>query len=582
MSFHYGSDAPEINNPFKQEGLLYLLSGIVISIIGVLSLLTLRGQIVESGLAAGWLGLGITLILLAGGVHFITQGLFKISRFYVGRGVPASLSKNRAQSEKATNEPGVYYKTNAIAQMMMGRKNLTFQEPVTLFDRLLYSIFPNFIFLPISMRNYLHILVRNTGYALIALFVYFLALLSGTIGLTLLTQSSFSEWLGMAVCLFLFALWLGSPISVKKIRTNQLYAGQKSHLIWVIVLAILIPAIGEMVLRQGVTIPEAPFNPALALVVFYILTIIVCTAGITLAKLRSELTKPLTEVSESIDHWQENVHPKDFFRALDLEMADLRYKEIPNRVYRELNPNLNMEGSMDKGSFEGDTIQETQPIYQEINYPESLKKIRFGVAISGHALIIKAAFLLFTLNQGGIGSLSINSLFSGIFFPGICLAAGIALLTFAHLYWGEMQFKSYLVQFQGEGTYTESKLSVGMAITDSTRSENTVVRTSFSTWFLVTEIITSTQARSGRNTLDGARYILSMYKSDELLKHLVGQVNHFLEDRQLIAVSASEKDYEAVKALYATNDAAPGLGNIKAPQQPELAGSYRQQEEGDY
>ncbi|KRG14058.1 hypothetical protein ACA29_06950, partial [Lederbergia galactosidilytica] len=192
MSFQYGSDSPEIKNPFKQEGLLFLLSGLMILSMGVLSIIMLRGQIVEKGLAAGWVNLVISLVLITGGIHFLAKGLFKISRFYVGRGVPASLAKNMARSEKHTKEPNTYYQSEEMEQMLMGRKNLTFHEPVTLFERMVYSLFPNFLFLPYSMRNYLNLLIRNVGFSLIAYFVYLIALLSGMVGLTLLTDSSFS------------------------------------------------------------------------------------------------------------------------------------------------------------------------------------------------------------------------------------------------------------------------------------------------------------------------------------------------------------------------------------------------------
>lgn len=88
---------------------------------------------------------------------------------------------------------------------------------------------------------------------------------------------------------------------------------------------------------------------------------------------------------------------------------------------------------------------------------------------------------------------------------------GMTLLTSTHLYWGEMQFKSYLIQFRGEGTYTESKLFVGMSITDSTRSENTIVRTSYSRWLLTTQIISSTQAKPEANSFSDKHNIQSFY-----------------------------------------------------------------------
>ncbi|MBP1914186.1 hypothetical protein [Lederbergia galactosidilytica] len=562
MSFQYGSDSPEIKNPFKQEGLLFLLSGLMILSMGVLSIIMLRGQIVEKGLAAGWVNLVISLVLITGGIHFLAKGLFKISRFYVGRGVPASLAKNMARSEKHTKEPNTYYQSEEMEQMLMGRKNLTFHEPVTLFERMVYSLFPNFLFLPYSMRNYLNLLIRNVGFSLIAYFVYLIALLSGMVGLTLLTDSSFSSWLGIILVVFLLVLWIGTPLTVKKVSYKNLYKGKNKHIAWMIVLAILIPAIAELILRQGINIPAAPFQPAWVLVFFFLFLVAIVAAGLTLSKLRAEVADPETEVSEYRDHWQENVHPKDFFRALDMEMANLRYKEIPNRVYRELNPSLNMEGSMDKGSFSGDTIQETQPIYKEVDYPPLMGKLRFAFAIAGHCFVIVAALILYFFNP-----MEVSQIFSGLFYSGMFWIFGTSLLTLTHLYWGEMQFISYLIQFQGEGTYSESKLSVGMAITDSTRSENTIVRTSYSAWFLAAKVVTSTQARSGVNTLDQARYLMSMEKADDMLNHLVEHMKDFLDDRELIAATASEKDMNNIQTFYAVNEASSAVKLAANPQQ---------------
>lgn len=378
-----------------------------------------------------------------------------------------------------------------------------------------YSFNPKFIFLPYAMRNYLHILMRNTGYSLIGLIVFFIALLSGSVGLTLLTESSFSQWLGIALCLFLIIVWFREPLSLKRVTIKNLHLGKKSNIAWVIALAVLVPSVAELLLRQGVTIPKAPFNPTMALIVFYVLICLVALVGIALAVFRAKLANPTTEISEYRDHWEENVHPKDFFRALDMEMANLRHREIPNRVYRALNPNLQMEGSMDKGSFTGDTIQETQPIFKEIPYSAILKNVRLYTAIAGHVFLVVAALLLY-FNQMP-SKLSVATLFPVLFYPILLAFFGSMLLTITHLYWGEMQFESYLIQFHGEGTYTESKFTTGKSILDSTESENILVRTSFSPWVLMTRIVSSTQAKPGANAFGYARYVMSMDKADKVM-----------------------------------------------------------------
>src|SRR5690606_25939421 len=105
------------------------------------------------------------------------------------------------------------------------------------------------------------------------------------------------------------------------------------------------------------------------LVTAVILMLVTTLDALFMAKKRADMLDPRTEVSEYKDNWHENVHPKDIFISFDREMAKSRYKEMPNRIYCEMKPELIMEGSMDKGSFTGDTIQETQPIYEEVKYP---------------------------------------------------------------------------------------------------------------------------------------------------------------------------------------------------------------------
>ncbi|NHN29429.1 hypothetical protein [Paenibacillus agricola] len=582
MTFQYGSDDPSIKNPFKREGILYLASGTIILALGIISLFALRNQMVATGQAAGWLNLAICLILLAGGVAYVTKGLLQIFRFYVGRGIPSSISKNEARSEKHVYEAGVAYSAEDLDQMLTGRKNITFREPSTLLDRMVYSLYPKMLFLPYSMRNYLHVLIQNTGYSLIALLIYLLALLSSSLGLTQLTNSSFSSWLGIGLACSLLLMWLFNTLSVKHTHSTRLLGG-KGRIVWVILLSILIPAIGEIALRQGVQFPEAPVGPALHLIALFLIIPILVAASLTLAKFRSELYEPLTEVSEFREHWQENVHPKDFFRSLDMELANLRYKEYPNRIYRELSPNLNMEGSMDKGSFVGDTIQETQPVYEELAYPPLFQQLRLYTAVFGHLLVVLSAVLLFVTNRQHIDGLDGTLLFDGIFFPLLLWIFGSAAQTLSHLFWAEMHFSSYLIHFQGEGTYTESKLSVGMAITDSTRSENTFVRTSFSPWLLVSRLMTSTQAGSGAGNLAGPRFVTSMHRADDLLDHLVGKIRRYLGDREIIATTISNKDLGAIQTIYAFNESAPSKEAIEKLDKPELKKSISRigDEDGD-
>lgn len=557
MSYQYGSDVPEIKNPLKQEGLIYLISGSLILVIGIISFLSLKGDILGDGLSAGWSNLLVCILLLIGGMTYITKGLFKIFRFYVGRGVPSSLCRNMTQSEKHESEPDdVSYQAGHLNQMIMKKKNITFREPITLFDRMAYSLFPKFIFLPYAMRNYLHILVTNTGYSLIALLIYFMAITSGSMGLTQLNENNFSNWMGIGLCIYLFALWLLNPPSVGNSNKSFLNLGKRSSVFWVIAFLVFVPTIVEILLRYGIEIPEAPFNPTVHIVILFILIPIILTVSLLISKIRSEHNDPLTEISEFREHWQENVRPKNFFRSLDMVLNNLRFKDFPNRIYRELSPDLNMEGSMDKGSFKGDTIQETQPKADQDIHTDFYKICRLFISALGHIFVILAALLLFQMNQKLSGQLSFSEIFSSLYFPGLLWIFGIAAISAAHLHWGELKFNSYLIQFQGDGTFTESKISAGMAITDPVPSENTDVRTSFSPWLHVTQIMTSTQVKKGPGNLSGPRYIMSMHKADPMLIHLVKEIKLILENKETIGKSVSKKDIESIQTLFEFNEVA--------------------------
>jgi len=100
-----------------------------------------------------------------------------------------------------------------------------------------------------------------------------------------------------------------------------------------------------------------------------------------------------------------------------------------------------------------------------------------------------------------------------LFLIGFLLKSFANLLTnVAHLFFAEIQFESLLVYFKCEGTFTESKISTGTGIHDSTRSENTLIRSSITPWIVVSRIITSTFAATGMKNLEHPRHILEMHK----------------------------------------------------------------------
>jgi len=321
---------------------------------------------------------------------------------------------------------------------------------------------------------------------------------------------------------------------------------------------------------------------------------------------RLQTANPVSEVSELRENWQESIHPNEIFINLDnLVMANRRYKEVPNRVYRELDPQLReqVEG---KGDFKGEMIQEIQPKVKPLELGAVFNKMRLTSLIVGNTLFIVSIVITLILaytfvdiysimKVTGVNSLKglfnskdaveiLNLIMSGLhlFLIGFLLKSFANLLTnVAHLFFAEIQFESLLVYFKCEGTFTESKISTGTGIHDSTRSENTLIRSSITPWVVVSRIVTSTFAATGMKNLEHPRHILEMHKDDEQLHAIRSDVISFLKDRESIATITSERDLGNASHIHQLNEQSRAIPTTQSLKHDEEAAGYLRQEKND-
>ena len=109
-------------------------------------------------------------------------------------------------------------------------------------------------------------------------------------------------------------------------------------------------------------------------------------------------------------------------------------------------------------------------------------------------------------------------------------------------------------------------LSTGTSIYDSTRSENTVVRTSMTPWLIATRAISSTFAASGSLNLERKRYVLEMHKADPELGEIIEEIRAFLSQREAIANVSNEKDLASAANMHRINQQTrPQLSNQEHP-----------------
>jgi hypothetical protein len=557
MPFEYGSQQVDIPNPFRFEGAVYTARAAVLIVLGLLALLSVRSLVTEGErVAAAVMMLG-GLGLLGFGVFAAYRGLWKMFRFYVGRGQPADLAATvaaeqsimpGARSGGATGYRGIYQPVE-LANMLLGRKNPTFREPEGWLPRLLHSLIANLIFLPYALRNDAGSRFAAAGHSVVILGLLGIAWFSGVTGLLPMAGTPVMAWLIAIITVLLVTIWLREALrSSGGNRTAVLRFTPVALVVWA---AVAVATPFALVALHGVRpLPELPFSPY----PWFVLTLLFAGAAaaysLFLAIRRAPEAQPPTNVTEYREHWQESVHPMDIFRAIEITLAKHRFQEIPNRVYVNDVPQLVAQGSQNKGEFEGRTVQEVQP--RPIADRRSDLVLQVGIA-AGQVLLLGAGITLYAV-LAQLTTITAAGLTQALLAAVILWTAGKLIAATSTLYVSEIEFESDLIVFQATGTFSESRLATGMSIYDSTRSENVIVRSSLTPWLIVSRLHTSTLTVSGSANLEQPRLILGISENPTLSRDLIADARGFLKDRQIMASVNSESDLQAAANIYQMNE----------------------------
>ncbi|MBU3020340.1 hypothetical protein [Aestuariibacter sp. A3R04] len=591
MAYDFGSQTLGIKNPFKTEGKLRSVTGAVLIIGGVIPLLMVAGALKANPVYAYAYAI-LGFVLLAAGCRHLGVGIFQLFRYFVGRSVPTSLAYNRSRSEHdaaQAEQRVVLYDDKQLHAMLMGRKNATFLEPLGWIARLLHSVFPKLTFLPHPLRN----LAQEMG----SLAISFTAALISFLIVTFIVSTGLAgekaqllamPVLSLALLIYLLKLWFSAGTAISSRKNTQLQKASGVSVPLLIALSILIPVVVGFGLDSVIpmsteelaaTIEKYGVFSAWKNLAILGFTMVLVVAGVLPGLLsRMHGVTPQTEVSEYRENLQESVHPNEIFINLEnIVLANRRYKEIPNRIYRELDPKLK-EQTDGKGSFDGELLIETQPRLAQEKGSEikTAQKILPSILAQACVLLgylflsllvlevadaislVRDATLRFT--GGNLSEAHIIALFSIIssalmycFAWMAFSAAGNILNNASHLFWGEMKFESMLMYVKAEGTFNESKFSTGMSIHDSTRSENVLVKSSITPWIITTRIYSSIFATSGVNNLETPRFLMGMTKNDDELKGIVGEIKDFLKKRESIASITNEADLQSASVIHQVN-----------------------------
>ncbi len=620
MAFDYGSIDLGLKNPFKLEGKVTALRGIIESVAGV-SLLVIAASSVKESTTAGWILMLFGMFILALGIRSLSSGIYATLKYFVGRNHPTSLAYNFSKSESSTaqeEKKEVAYNAQSLEEMLVGRKNSTFKEPNGFLSRLLHSLIPKLLFLPYPIRNVAQRLFGSWVSTLVALVAYGLVAFVSLSGFTgEAGELAFPVYSAILMFYVLFS-WRSSSKPISRNAERNIEALGGGTLAKIISLSFILPIViglsmswlmqEQHISKQEIDawLAQLPnLHAGIYLIAIIILATLSCALVFTMIKARLNAVTPTAEVSELRENWQESVHPDEVFINLDnLVMANRRYKEVPNRVYRELDPKL-QEQIEGKGGFKGEMIQEVQPKLHAMELGKNFTLARLIALISANLLYIVALALTVLLAYSlidiyyYIDSANINNLqqafnnqnviqFSSLLMSSVhILIIAVIIKAFArllancaHLFFAEMQFESLLVYFKCEGTFTESKISTGTGIHDSTRSENTLVRSSITPWVIVSRVITSTFAATGMKNLEHPRHIMEMHKDEGQLQAIKNDVIAFLKDRESIASITSERDLGNASQIHQLNQQTRAIPTQQAiTKEDEEAAGYLRQEE---
>lgn len=172
-------------------------------------------------------------------------------------------------------------------------------------------------------------------------------------------------------------------------------------------------------------------------------------------------------------------HPQTFLAELELKSEEFRYLDIPNRVYRRDDIELESEGVDGSGRIRGGLFMETQPI------PEAQKGHIAGYLLLAAGFVCMAwGLYLLTFMPYDFRESSLRS-FALVQLPEVALRAivgavllknGRRFLSNAWRVLGRFIFRSHVFDIEFTGTFYKAEIGSGMSRDDSLRSTSMAIR----------------------------------------------------------------------------------------------------------
>lgn len=172
-------------------------------------------------------------------------------------------------------------------------------------------------------------------------------------------------------------------------------------------------------------------------------------------------------------------HPEALLAELELKSESFRYMDIPNRIYRRSDVELESEGGSDSGKIKGRIFFETQPIPEK----QTHRMPGYLLLVGGAVFVPLGLYLLcflpydFRLSQfDEFALVYLPETFLHIIVGLVALRNGRRFFMDARIVLGRMLFRSDVFDIEFGGTFYKSEIGAGMARDDSLRSTSKAIR----------------------------------------------------------------------------------------------------------
>ena len=549
MAYDYNSQDNRFDfpNPYRIENYFYFCAAAILLAGGVTMLVMVRHAL--GGGSGAVLPLLIGVGMLVHGLLLAARGMGRL-RFFFGRGQPASLAPNLTP-EQTGSTPAAAALTD-----LLRHSSLVFKEPTGPLNGVLYSLFRHLIFAPALIQ----VIAQRQFQNALAFIAILLSLLVSLLGASTVS----ANWLG----LFYFGLALLILLKpVERGAQGEVQIGIRG-IVGFVLAAILGPVLVPLLTHGAVPPVWLPGAGQAALVMLCGLLGIGLFFRAVMSQSQSD--SPQANMAVVQDTLTMNSHPNQIMDEFERRMQDGWVASLPNRVYTRRLPEVVL--NQESGSFEGEAVQETQPVprgeradltwkscfseprYQWLGWLNTLGLLALVVAVVLLSRFASHFFNGTTLDPDYVSSATLGVAFWMV--GNFCFRAGSVL-------WGRFDFVSRLIWLEMRGNYQAARMDYGNPLTDSVKTEKKVINIESMTlrvWVAEIESVAF-----GKDT---PRSIVAMRGLKAEAEGLHRVLHAFGAQQSMVVAPTSNVDLQRAQALAAMNQSG---GNGASPAAAALA-----------